>query len=83
MYSMSILVALTIPSFIANSLTSGVVVQLAGALEDNICYSSLSKYIVETACMFPGSVVLTSITTMRVEGKKRSLKIQMIKKLQI
>lgn len=41
MHSMSILVALTIFSLIANSLALGVVVQLAKALEDNICCPSL------------------------------------------
>ena len=40
MHSMSILVALTIPSLMANSLALGVVVQLARTLEDNICCSS-------------------------------------------
>ena len=40
MHSMSILVALTIPSLMANSLALGVVVQLARTWEDNICCSS-------------------------------------------
>ena len=38
-YSMTILVALAIPSFITNSSVSGVVILLAGDLENNTCWS--------------------------------------------
>jgi len=51
---MSILVALEIPSLMANSSASGAVILPAGAFEDDIWWPDLQKYIAETACMFLG-----------------------------
>ena len=56
-----------IHSLIANSSASGAVVWPAEALENNICCSSLYKYIVEIACMFLSSIVLVSVAIIRVE----------------
>jgi len=74
MCSISILVALAIPSLLANSLVSKAVFQPARALENYICYLNLQKYIVEIVCIFQNDIVLASVITMRVEKKKEALK---------
>ena len=72
MHSISILVALTMPSIIVDSLVSEVVVWPTKALENNIYCSSLQKYIIETAWMFLGSIALALVITMRVEKEKEA-----------
>jgi len=67
MYSISILVVLAMSSLIVNSLASGVVIQPARALENNICCPSLQKCTVEIVCIFLESIVLISVTTIRVK----------------
>ena len=69
MHSMSILVALEIPSLIANSSASGAVILPVRALEDNTWWPSLQECTAEIACIFLGSIALTSVTTTRV-GKE-------------
>ena len=68
MHSMAILVALAIPSLIANSSASGVVILPAGALKDNTYWPKFQIYIAETACMYLENIMLVSVTTTRVEG---------------
>ena len=63
-YSMSILVVLAMFSLIVNNLVSGVVVQPARALENNICCPSLQKYIAVIVCIF---LEVISVTTIRVK----------------
>lgn len=70
----SILVALAIYSLLANSLASKTVFQPARALENNICYLNLQKYIVEIVCIFQNNIVLASVITIRVEEEKEALK---------
>jgi len=74
MCSISILVALAIPSLLANSLASKAVFQPTRALENDICYLNLQKYIVEIVCIFQNDIVLASVITMRVEEEKEALK---------
>jgi len=64
MYSMSILVVLAMSSLIVNGLASGVVVQPARALENNICCPSLQKCTAEIVCIF---LEVISVTTIRVK----------------
>jgi len=74
MCSIPILVVLKTPSLIANSSVSGAVVLLAGALENNIWWPSLQKYVAEIACMFLRGIALASVTTTRVEKEEKALR---------
>ena len=74
MCSMLILVVLKTLSIMANSLVSGAVILLAGALENNIWWPSLQKYVVEIACMFLRNIALASVTTTRVEEEEKALR---------
>jgi len=51
-----------------NSLSSGAVILLARALEDNICCLKFQIYIAEIACMHLESITLALVTITRVEG---------------
>jgi len=72
MHSMAILVALAMPSLMVNSSASGVVVLLAGALENNTCWSKFQMCTTETACMSLEGITLASITTTRVEREEEA-----------
>jgi len=72
MYLISIIVALTMFSLIANSSALRVVVRLAMALENDNCCSGPQEYIVETACMFLGSLALVLVTTIRIEEEEEA-----------
>ena len=69
---MAMLVALAIPSLMANSSASGAVVLLAGALEDDTCWPKFQIYAAETACMRLEGITLASVTTTRVEGEEEA-----------
>ena len=71
---MVMLVALAMPSLIANSLALEVVVWLAEALEDNICCSDFQKCTAETAYVFLENITLALVITIRVEEKKEASK---------
>jgi len=71
---MAILVVLVMPSLMANSSVSGVVVLPAGALEDNTCWPKFQRCTAETACMHLEGITLASVTTTRVEGEEEALK---------
>jgi len=60
------LVALEIPSLIANSLVSRVVVLSARVLKDNTCWSRIQIYVVETAYICLESITLISVIITRV-----------------
>ena len=66
------LVALAMPSFMANSSTSGTVVLSAGALEDDTCWPKFQICAAEIAYMCLEGITLASVTTTRVEGKKEA-----------
>ena len=66
------LVALAMPSLIANSLASGAVVLLAGALEDDTCWPRFQRCAAETACMHLEDITLASVTTIRVEEEEEA-----------
>jgi len=72
MYSMSILVALEIPSLMANSSALGAVVLPARAFEDNTWWPSLQECTAETACMFLKGIALALVTTTRVEEEEEA-----------
>jgi len=72
MCSMAMLVALAIPSLMANSSASEAVVLLAGALEDDICWPKFQICAAETACMHLEGITLASVTTTRVEGEEEA-----------
>ena len=74
MYSTSILIALAILSLMANNSVSEAIVQLAKALEDNIYYPSLQKYIAEIACIFLEGITLAPIITIRIKEEKEALR---------
>ena len=71
-HSMAILVILAMPSLIANSLVSGVVVLLARVLENDICWPKFQICIAETACICLEGITLVSVTTTRVEGEEEA-----------
>ena len=66
------LVALAMPSLIANSLASGAVILLAGVLEDNTCWPKFQICVAESACMRLEGITLASVTTTRVEGEEEA-----------
>jgi len=70
--SMAMLVALVMPSLMANSSASGAVVLLAGALEDNTCWPKFERCAAETACMHLEGIILASVTTTRIEGEEEA-----------
>jgi len=70
--SMAMLVALAMPSLMANSSASGAVVLPAGALEDNICWPKFQMCTAETACMRLEDITLASVTTTRVEEEEEA-----------
>ena len=72
MHLMVMLVALAIPSLMANSSASGAVILPARALEDNIYWSKFQIYAAETACMHLEDITLASVITTRVEGEKEA-----------
>jgi len=72
MRSTAMLVALAMPSLMANSSASGAVVLLAGVLEDDICWPTFQICAVETACMRLEGITLASVTTTRVEGEEEA-----------
>ena len=72
MHSMAILVILAMPSLIANSLVSGVVVLLARVLENDIYWPKFQICIAETACMCLEGITLVSVITTRVEGEEEA-----------
>ena len=72
MHLMAMLVALAIPSLMANSSALGAVVLPAGALEDNTCWPKFQRCAAETAYMRLEDITLASVTTTRVEGKKEA-----------
>ena len=71
-HSMAMLVALAMPSLMANSLVSEAVILLAGALKDDTYWSKFQICIAETACMRLEGITLASVTTTRVEGKEEA-----------
>ena len=66
------LVALAMPSLMANSSASGAVVLPAGALEDDTYWPKFQRCIAETACMHLDGITLASVTTTRVEGEEEA-----------
>jgi len=60
------------PSLIANSLASGVVVLLARVLENDICWPKFQICIAETACMYLEGITLASVITTRVKEKEKA-----------
>jgi len=72
MHSMAMLVALAMPSLMANSSASGAVVLPAGALEDDTCWPKFQRCAAETACMRLEGITLASVTTTRVEGEEEA-----------
>jgi len=72
MHSMAMLVALAMPSLMANSSALGAVVLPAGALEDDICWPKFQRCTAETACMGLEGITLASVTTTRVEGEEET-----------
>jgi len=68
------LVALAMPSLMANSSASGAVVLLAGALEDDTCWPKFQICTAETAYMHLEGITLTSVITTRVEEEEEALK---------
>jgi len=74
MCSMAMLVALAMPSIIANSSALGAVVLPAGVLEDNTCWHKFQICAAETACMCLEGITLASVTTTRVEGEEEPSK---------
>ena len=71
-HSMAMLVALAMPSLMANSLVSEAVILLAGALKDDTYWPKFQICIAETACMHLEGITLASVTTTRVEGKEEA-----------
>ena len=69
-YSMAILVVLAIPSFMANSSVSEIVVLPAVVLKDNICWSRFQICTAKIACICLESITLVLVTIIRVEEKK-------------
>ena len=69
---MAMLVALAMPSLMANSLASEAVVLPAGALKDNTCWPKFQICAAETACMHLESITLASVTTTRVEEEEEA-----------
>ena len=74
MHLVAMLVALAIPSLMANSLTLGTVVLPAGALEDDTCWPKFQICVAETACMCLEGITLASVTTTKVEGEEKALR---------
>ena len=72
MRSMAMLVALAMPSLIANSSVSEAVVLLVGALEDDTCWPKFQIYAVETAYICLEGIILASVTTTRVEEEEEA-----------
>jgi len=72
MCSMAMLVALAMPSHIANSSASEAVVLPAGALEDDTCWPKFQICTAETACICLEGITLASVTTTRVEGEEEA-----------
>jgi len=72
MHSIAILVALAIPSLIANSSASEAVVLLAEALKDDICWPRFQIYAAETACIHLEDITLALVTTIKVEEEEKA-----------
>jgi len=80
MCSMAMLVALAIPSLMTNSLVSGTVVLLAGALEDDICWPKFQICSKDSLHVSRG--YNTCISDNNKSGRRgESLKIKMVKRL--
>ena len=73
--SMSMLVALAMPSLITNSSASGTVILPARVLEDDICWPKLQICVAETACMHLEGITLALVTTKRVKEEEASRQI--------
>ena len=73
-HSMAMLVALAMPSLIANSSASEAVVLPAGSLENDICWPRFQRCAAETACIHLEGITLASVTTTRVEEEKEASK---------
>jgi len=71
-YFIAILVALAMPSLIANSSALRVVVLPAGVLENDIYWPKFQKCTAETACICLEGITLASVTTTRVEGEEKA-----------
>jgi len=69
---MAMLVALAMPSLMANSLVSGIIVLLAGALEDDIYWPKFQICAAETAYMCLESITLALVIITRVEEEKKA-----------
>jgi len=72
--SMAMLVALAMPSLMANSSASRAVVLLAEALENNTCWSKFQRCAAEIVCICLEGIALASVTTTRVEEEKEASK---------
>ena len=72
MYLMTMLVALAMPSLMANSSALEAVILLAGVLKDDTCWPKFQICTAETACMCLESIILASVTTTRVEEEKEA-----------
>ena len=72
MCSMAMLVVLAIPSLIANSLVSEVVILPAKVLEDDTYWPNFQVCIAETACIYLEGMTLVSVTIIRVEKKEEA-----------
>ena len=72
MHLMAMLVALAIPSLIANSSALEAVVLLAGTLEDDTCWPNFQRCTAEIACMHLEGITLVLVTTTRVEEEEET-----------
>ena len=72
MRSMAMLVALAMPSLMANSSASEAVVLPAGVLENNTCWPKFQRCTAETASMCLEGITLASVTTTRVEEEEEA-----------
>jgi len=72
MCSVAMLVALAIPSLMANSSALEAVVLPADALENDTYWPKFQICAAETACMHLEDITLTSVTTTRVEGEEEA-----------
>ena len=69
---MAMLVALAMPSLMANSSTSGTVVLSAEALENDTCWPKFQICVAETAYICLEGITLASVTTTRVEEEEEA-----------
>jgi len=72
MHSMAMLVALAMPSLMANNSVSRAIVLPARILKNDICWPKFQRCTAETACMHLEGITLASVTTTKVEGEEEA-----------